>query len=63
MRLRKFEDHLRDKLQDPEYAAAYLDAAAKDGAEELQCALKEIASAQEDGPQDTPNKSLPTSAA
>ena len=47
MILRKFEDHLHERLQDPDYAAAYLEAAAEDGAEELQQALKDIAFAQE----------------
>ena len=56
LRLRKFEDHLREKLQDPEYAAAYLEAAAEDGTEELQFALGDVVPVQDDGSQDTPNR-------
>lgn len=49
MRLRKFEDHLFEKLRDPEYAVAYLEAASEDGIEEFLQALREIACAQEGG--------------
>lgn len=49
MRLRKFEDHLHEKLRDPEYAVEYLQVASEDGIEELLYALKEVACAQEGG--------------
>jgi DNA-binding phage protein len=54
MRLEKFEDHLHEKLRDPEYALAYLEAALEDGEEESSRAIEEIASAQEGGIQDAP---------
>lgn len=49
MRLRKFEDHLYEKLRDREYALAYLEAAREDGIEEFLYAVREVASAQEGG--------------
>jgi probable addiction module antidote protein len=49
MRLRKFEDHLHERLRDPEYAVEYLGAAKEDGLDEFLYALKEIAAAQEGG--------------
>lgn len=49
MRLRKFEDHLYEKLREPEYAVEYLVAASEDGIEEFLHALREIACAQEGG--------------
>ncbi|MHB1000433.1 MAG: addiction module antidote protein [Armatimonadota bacterium] len=49
MRLRKFDDHLHEKLRDPEYAVAYLEAAMDDGIEEFLYALREVACAQEGG--------------
>ncbi len=49
MRLGKFDDHLYERLRDPEYAVAYLEAAMEDGIEEFLYALREIACAQEGG--------------
>jgi probable addiction module antidote protein len=49
MRLRRFEDHLQEKLRDPEYAAVYLEASMADSIEEFLYALREVASAQEGG--------------
>lgn len=49
MRLEKFEDHLHEKLRDPEYAVVYLETAMEDGIDEFLYALREIASAQEGG--------------
>jgi len=49
MRLRKFDDHLHEKLRDPEYAITYLETAMEDGIEEFLYALREIACAQEGG--------------
>jgi hypothetical protein len=45
MRLRKLEDHLCEKLRDPEYAAAYLDAAKENGWDEFLCAMRDVATA------------------
>lgn len=49
MRLKKFEDHLYEKLRDQDYAIEYLKAASEDGIEEFLHAVKEVASAQEGG--------------
>lgn len=49
MRLRKFDDHLHEKLRNSEYAVAYLETAMEDGIEEFLYALREIACAQEGG--------------
>ena len=43
MRLRKFEDHLHEMLRDPEFAAAYVDAALEDGGvDEFLDALRQV---------------------
>lgn len=49
MRLHKFEDDLYENLRDPEFAAAYLEAAKEDGLPEFLAALRDVASAQEGG--------------
>ena len=49
MKLRKFEDHLHEKLRDPEYALVYLETAMEDSIEEFLYALREVACAQEGG--------------
>jgi len=49
MKLRKFEDHLHEMLRDPEFAAAYLEAAMEDCIEEFLYALRDVACAQEGG--------------
>lgn len=49
MRLRRFEDHLHEKLRDPEYAVVYLETALEDSIEEFLYALREVACAQEGG--------------
>ena len=47
MKLRKFEDHLQEMLQDSEFAVDYLQTALKDGGiEEFLYALREVAIAQ-----------------
>jgi len=47
--LKRFDDYHRDKLRDPEYAAAYLEVASEDGIGEFLIALRQVASAQEGG--------------
>jgi len=49
MRLHKFEDDLYEKLRDPEFVIAYLEAAKEDSLDEFLFALREVASAQECG--------------
>ena len=47
MRLRKFEDHLQEMLQNPEFAVVYVQTALEDGGtEEFLYALREVAVAQ-----------------
>ena len=46
MRLRKFEEHLYEKLRDPEYARIYLEIAMEDSVEEYQHTLKEVENTQ-----------------
>lgn len=49
MKLRKFEDHLYEKLSDPEFARIYLETAMEDGIEEFLYALRDVANAQQGG--------------
>ena len=47
MKLRKFEDHLYEKLRDTDYAVMYVETALEDGGiEEFLYALREVAIAQ-----------------
>jgi len=47
MKLRKFEDHLYEKLRDTDFAVAYVETALEDGGiEEFLYALREVAVAQ-----------------
>ena len=44
MKLRKFDDHLHEKLRDPDYAVAYLEAAWEEGgSDEFLYALRDVA--------------------
>jgi probable addiction module antidote protein len=49
MKSGRFEDHLHEKLRDPEFAVMYLEAAMEESIEEFLDALREVASAQEGG--------------
>lgn len=49
MKLEKFEDHLKEQLRDPEFAAAFLETSLDDGIDEFLYALREVASAQDGG--------------
>ncbi len=52
MRLQKFEDHLNERLRDPEYAAAYVETALEDGSiEDFLYAIREVVMAHEGGMQ------------
>lgn len=52
MKLRKFEDHLNERLREPEYAAIYVETALEQGGiEEFLYALREVIVAQEGGMQ------------
>ncbi len=49
MRFTRFEDDLRKRLRDREFAVHYLEAALEESVEEFLYAIREVASAQEGG--------------
>lgn len=52
MKLTKFEDHLNERLREPDYAAAYVESALEDGGiEECLYAIREVIAAKEGGMQ------------
>lgn len=52
MKLRNFEDHLSERLREPEYAMAYVEAALEEGGiEDFLYAVREVAMAQDGGMQ------------